>query len=481
MYNSRFILLRYIALCLPLYGFNLSQISVGGHGGYNHNPDPVADFKNWMRQLADNATLTSLSIPGTHDTLSRCDLGTSCNSVAVLEPTTKTQSMPLMSQLHSGIRYIDVRIKHDNYNDDRQGFGIFHGMIYQGSRLKEDVLDIVKQFLVENYSETIIMRLKSENEHFDDDTVDELAAVLDSYKDVMLPDSCGISGDGLGFFVLGDGSQSCHARGKLIIQQDGYQLPHNVSFFYDQHPSGNTIQDNFHSSTNWDLANIKWPLVKSFMMKAHNGDASLLYINYLTMSVGAFPYFFASGQIRPANGTPRMSTGWVAKKSGENDPCWFDVPKKECKEKWPDFPRTHRVCVFLVGCYATISFEGIPTLTISYLNNNRQQYGPLRLGVMVADFPGGDFIVSVINSNYDRNGEILDIYSMIRTDQYLTKLPSVDETDLMQENNNANEQGNSNSNSNGPPMTVMKAMLLLLWNLMTSWTRYLQQTFFGKS
>ena len=144
----------------------------------------------------------------------------------------------------------------------------------------------------------------------------------------------------------------------------------------------------------------------------------------MSMAFGSFPYFFASGQIHPRNGASKMSTGWTTKRNGKSDPCWYDIPHIGCKGKWPDFPRTNRMCVPFVGCYGTISFEGIPDLVVNYLAQEQitqtKYYGEvgekediirtMRLGVMVADFPGGGFIKSVITTNtFNRDGGIFKI------------------------------------------------------------------------
>ena len=411
------------------------------HEGYNHNSNlpKSLQFHDWMRYIPDDATITSLSIPGTHDSLSLCTVTSECNEVSLLKDITQTQSISLQNQLHAGIRFLDVRIKYDALSDEKGthnenshngkgggrggGFGIYHGLIYQGMRLEKDVLEVVKDFLSTFQSETILIRLKDESESnfsSDDHILNSLVSTLGVYKEFMLPASCGMKESikeiGLANLTLGNTSYPCHTRGKFIIMQDGYKLPTSKATFYvedyptDQEP----VQDVYHASTIWDLANTKWPLVKEHMTRANKGKKSLLYINYMSMAFGSFPYFFASGQIHPRNGATKMSTGWTTKRNGKSDPCWYDIPHVGCKGKWPDFPRTNRICVPFVGCYGTISFEGIPDLVINHLarekitqNNYSGEVGgkedtssgTIRLGIMVADFPGGGFIESVINTN----------------------------------------------------------------------------------
>ncbi len=124
---------------------------------------------NWMANIKDEVSLKDLTIPGTHD--SGADYGCpdfSYSKYAVCQDWTITE------QLNKGIRYLDIRLK---YNSDEGQLRIQHGKCYQrdnfGSVLKE-----IKNFLLTNPTEAIIMRFKDE----DDDTKDSVfKARFDEY------------------------------------------------------------------------------------------------------------------------------------------------------------------------------------------------------------------------------------------------------------------------------------------------------------
>ncbi|PER94275.1 N-acetylmuramoyl-L-alanine amidase [Bacillus cereus] len=71
---------------------------------YSHDSAQHTYNPNWMKDIKDTATLSELSIPGTHDSM----------AYKTLEPATDhvyTQSMSLEKQLNSGIRFFDMRCK----------------------------------------------------------------------------------------------------------------------------------------------------------------------------------------------------------------------------------------------------------------------------------------------------------------------------------------------------------------------------------
>lgn len=116
----------------------------------------LAANPSWMARIPDTVNLNSLSIPGTHDTLTY-DLVT--NNVF------QCQNQDLKTQLHAGLRYLDIRGRLV-YNasagaDQDPVIGIYHGHVSTGYDF-QDVLQTVFDFLDENPSEGIIMRVKEE-------------------------------------------------------------------------------------------------------------------------------------------------------------------------------------------------------------------------------------------------------------------------------------------------------------------------------
>lgn len=81
---------------------------------------------SWMGDIPDDARVTELSIPGTHDTC----------SVDGLLGFGKTQNLDLVDQLNAGIRFLDIRLSH--YRDNLY---VHHDVVHMGKSYA-DVLDI---------------------------------------------------------------------------------------------------------------------------------------------------------------------------------------------------------------------------------------------------------------------------------------------------------------------------------------------------
>ena len=112
-------------------------------------PSVKGDLKPhvWMSKVSGDVSVAALNIPGTH------------NSGARYEPfprTAKCQGLSIADQLQAGVRFFDVRCRHQ---EDR--FTIFHGMVDQ--RLTFDqVRKTMVEFLQQNPSEAIIVSIKQE-------------------------------------------------------------------------------------------------------------------------------------------------------------------------------------------------------------------------------------------------------------------------------------------------------------------------------
>ncbi|MGH4012577.1 MAG: phosphatidylinositol-specific phospholipase C [Pseudonocardiaceae bacterium] len=100
----------------------------------------------WMRDIPDEAPVTMLSIPGTH------------NSCSVYGPLgfAKTQDLDLSDQLNAGIRFLDIRLAHYQNN-----VFVHHDVVHMGKNYA-DVLAICSNFLKKYPSEAILMSVKNE-------------------------------------------------------------------------------------------------------------------------------------------------------------------------------------------------------------------------------------------------------------------------------------------------------------------------------
>lgn len=144
----------YFKKFLALFACALMVFSSIDASCFNGNPNfAQATTKNWMSYLPNSALVTSVSIPGTHDS------GTS-RVTACTEGYAKCQSKSISDQLNSGIRYLDLRI-----ND--KGLINHGGVACWKSFFKklyiEDVESYITSFLKKNPKETVILQIKSED------------------------------------------------------------------------------------------------------------------------------------------------------------------------------------------------------------------------------------------------------------------------------------------------------------------------------
>ena len=91
--------------------------AVAADSCYSHDSSVFAatatQFSSWMNYLDSSLLLSQLSLPGTHDTLSTGAGG----------DITQTQSMDLATQLASGVRAFDLRLRYES-----DGFYMYHGI-----------------------------------------------------------------------------------------------------------------------------------------------------------------------------------------------------------------------------------------------------------------------------------------------------------------------------------------------------------------
>lgn len=105
------------------------------------------DRSDWMADLADDAFINEISIPGSHD------------SCALFEPIlyiARCQDRTVTDQLNMGVRYLDIRA-----NVVRGDLVISHGPIFQGISF-DSIAEQCYKFLIKNPSETIVFSLKHE-------------------------------------------------------------------------------------------------------------------------------------------------------------------------------------------------------------------------------------------------------------------------------------------------------------------------------
>lgn len=129
-----------------LLHFQILPTSCHRTTAYSHESSISLDNSDWLSSLPDEVLLSSLSLPGTHESLSRGHGG----------EIAECQTLSLESQLKAGIRVLDVRCRHVE-----NSFAIHHGIIFM-HLMFGDVLQMVSKFLTDHPKETVLMRVKEE-------------------------------------------------------------------------------------------------------------------------------------------------------------------------------------------------------------------------------------------------------------------------------------------------------------------------------
>lgn len=134
-------------------------------------PADAADVRavNWMENIPDETKLSSMSIPGTHD---------SCTQNVDMRYIFQCQDASIATQLKYGYRYLDMRLVLEK-RSGQETLVLKHNIArckvsdspFARTLTLADVLKDVYAFLDEHQSETVIMCMKAEN------SKDDVAAV----------------------------------------------------------------------------------------------------------------------------------------------------------------------------------------------------------------------------------------------------------------------------------------------------------------
>jgi 1-phosphatidylinositol phosphodiesterase len=155
--------------------------------------DPYSAYAaghDWMSKISEKTLISSLNIPGTH------------NSGALREPfpgTAKCQTLSLGQQLEAGVRFFDIRCRHHSNR-----FAIYHGPVSQKLTF-DTVLEIMRVFLKKNSREFLILSIKEE--HRSSETTRSFPETLHSY----------IKKEPLLWYTDEDIPKIAEVRGKLVL------------------------------------------------------------------------------------------------------------------------------------------------------------------------------------------------------------------------------------------------------------------------
>ncbi|WZH42848.1 PLC-like phosphodiesterase [Fusarium acuminatum] len=265
----------------------------GYSSAYSFDAD-LAHNPAWMAEIPDDVPLTSISIPGTHDTMTY-EIGTE-----VLQ----CQNWNLTMQLEAGIRYFDIRAR---VRDDE--LHIYHANGYTGFSF-EDVVGYMNEFLDSNPSETIVMRLKQEGNGIGNNNTLTFEAAFNQYalEDRLYKYNASEPLPTLGslrskIFVLQNfpawrgGPYGVKWEGPQMILEDVWIIP-----------------DIYHLSEKWTAIRDALELAATAPL-----DNKVLYLAHISASVGVLPIEAAAGPMnRTVTGMNDMTGQWI--KDFEDNP-----------------------------------------------------------------------------------------------------------------------------------------------------------------
>jgi 1-phosphatidylinositol phosphodiesterase len=345
MFSKEF---RILSLAMTLVLFSLftygsTSVFAGCSWFHRGNSNPLART-DWMSQLDDTLRISHLSIPGTHDAMSRCG-----------GPGVICQGMRLNTQLEAGIRAVDIRCR--RYHNH---FDITHGCFMQGDDCGaladhyefDDALCICVEFLQEHPDETILMRVHKEGCEFS-----PFSSFEEIYRNYTENRGCtsGPTGEWVQFsdYIWSDSLWSYNdslprlgdVRGKILILQDfpaaGSYGPAWTSF---------DIQDHYkvYYTCHGDNMDRKWSRIKTQVNDARAGSPDKLFFNFTS----------GSGGINPVDVARGLTVFW---------------------------------------CFAYE--DGMNKRTYQYLKQFFNSNNPGRVGVVMMDFPGAGLIDMIIAQN----------------------------------------------------------------------------------
>ncbi|KAL5614840.1 hypothetical protein BROUX41_004923 [Berkeleyomyces rouxiae] len=245
-------------------------------------PAPPPPQAEWMGGLPDAANLSSLSLPGTHDTM----------TFSMASEQLQCQNHNLSTQLEAGVRYIDARTR-------LQGdtLAIYHSFQPTGHTFA-NVMTTVFDFLDAHPSEAIVVRIKEEGPRLGNGSV-----LFEEAFNALRLDDAELAPRFEKHLYAKPSPQSPlptlgEMRGKILILQE---FPGTEEYGVRWRSTCIVLEDL------WIIPSVphlelKWTAIHSALVRAATepDDNSALYVSHLSASVGVLPIEAAAG---PLDGT----------------------------------------------------------------------------------------------------------------------------------------------------------------------------------
>ena len=242
------------------------------------DPVKIQGSEKWMGNISDDALLTEISVPGTHD---------SATEYVQLAFFSKCQASDIYTQLNDGFRYLDIRLGMDKKGGD-EALSLWHGFCrcktsfwpWSPSMFLDDVLEQCYRFLDENPSETIIFSVKIERDCSTSDFQRLLKKYTDENTDFwLLTDTIPKLGECRGKIVLfrryADEAGLGKASGiEMIWNDQGNAYDINMNAAYEKEPGYTLlVQDRYKYGTDdkWSafLRGLETPKADGDVLRLH--------------------------------------------------------------------------------------------------------------------------------------------------------------------------------------------------------------------
>ncbi len=227
------------------------------------------DNKDWMSGISDSKYISEITIPGTHDTC------------ALYEPVygmIKCQKYTLKDQLEMGVRFLDIRGALIG-----KKMLMVHEIVPQSIFL-DDILEICKDFLKENPSETIILSLKQEAGENREEFIEYVENVIADNTEM--------------WYIENRIPTLSQVRGKIILfnRYEKETTDFGLSTHYWVSNETFTVNNetfNLHVQDYYCVESAleeKWSFVeKHYEQSFVNADKDNLYINFTSAYIGDIP------------------------------------------------------------------------------------------------------------------------------------------------------------------------------------------------
>lgn len=283
--------------------------------------DSSSDSKSadWMKKLDDGLLLSSISVPGTHD---------SATQYVELPFFANCQAYSISEQLNKGYRYLDIRLGAETDKEGNTALKLMHGFTscktdvwpWATNLYLDDVLSSCYDFLSLHKTETILFVVKQE---YGDESVSEFQKILNSYiqknpSKWLLTDSIPTLKEARGKIVLfrryEDEAKLGEKAGISLQWKDqGGRSDEDMSFELSEvNKSALFVQDHYEYGNN-----LKWSAFYYGLSNPADGEKGEVFVNFLstkgTLPQG-HPFYHAyvlNKKFVDTQFDPERNYGWV--------------------------------------------------------------------------------------------------------------------------------------------------------------------------